>query len=193
MKILFVIAALTAIAWGLRYAVEVDSFWRLLVALAASIAGWRALHKEWYPAAVCLLVAAGVLFKVMLVGADQRAGLFDWPASTRWELWMMLTWLGVGYAALRISLEAAASFAIVGIAFAMIWWHEAVFLHVIAEVACGLGIASIWRRLDGELIGMVDGSWRPRSVGGSYSLLGRLVGGGMGAPSRSAMVRETEK
>lgn len=185
MKILWGIGSLVAVGWGISWAATEDSWWRLLVVLAASLASLKALHGEWYAAGVSLLVAAGVVFKVLLVGADQRAGIADLASSSRWELWMMATWLGVALLSLRYSLEATAAFALVGLAFAFVWWHEAIFLHVIAEIGVVFGLAAIWRRWDGQLIGVAENTWRNRNLGRSLGWFCRGVG-----PSHNAKVSE---
>ena len=186
MKLLWAIGSVVATGWAISWAATADSWWRLLIVLAVSLSGFKALNREWYAAALSLLVGAGVLFKVLLAGADQRAGVGDWPPSNRWEIWMMATWLGVGLLSLRYSLEATFAFAVTGLAFSLIWWHEMTFLHVIAEIGVVFGLAAIWRRWDGQLIGLAY-DWRSESLGG---VSGWLFGANRDCSVSSSSVQE---
>lgn len=178
MKILWGIGSLVATGWAVSWIATADSWWRLLVVLAVSLSVWRAIGREWFAASLCLLVAAGVLFKVLLVGADQRAGLGDWAPSSVWEQMQMAAWLGVAILSLRVSLEAVIAFALTGICFQLIWLIDVVGLHIATEVFVLLGLGSIAGRLDGQVIGVGQGNWRSSGFGQSIGWLGRCGSAG---------------
>lgn len=165
--------SLIAMLWALWWGFTVDSWWRLLIVSALCLAWHQSEKKETYAEILAALIAAGVLFKVYLVGIDQRAGIFNSPTSDYWEIWMMATWLLLALMCLRISIEGTISLAVVGVAFAFAKLYDVLMFHVIAEIAVMFALLSVWRRFDGNLIGLPKGAWRMAFVGGT---IGWLVG-----------------
>lgn len=188
LKLVFALAGVAAIAWGLRAIVDHSSWFRLLLALAFVATAFQWLDGRLNASMGALIVGLAVLCKVLLAGAYQNAPLITWSGMEYWPYWSALVFFIAAGLCLLFHPVTTIFCALVGVTFLSMALTDAVGLHILAEVLVIVALVLVFADPEGEHASKFLGDW----VLGGIARDSRVADYGGSGPHTSTNARDAQ-